>query len=93
MTVRRLCLMVVAGILTAASVGAAGPLAPPCTPDPASCEHPAPPREPSPASEAHAAQQHPCDWVETCQLPCGGEGTECCHAEWNCPPDASLPRC
>jgi hypothetical protein len=37
--------------------------------------------------------RHPCDWVETCQLPCGREGGECCHAEWNCPPDANLPRC
>ncbi|HEX8822684.1 MAG TPA: hypothetical protein VF794_22340 [Archangium sp.] len=36
---------------------------------------------------------HPCDWVETCQLPCGREGGDCCHAEWNCPPDANLPRC
>lgn len=37
--------------------------------------------------------RHPCDWVETCQFPCGREGGECCHAEWNCPPDANLPRC
>ncbi len=36
---------------------------------------------------------HPCDWVETCQLPCGREGGDCCHAEWSCPPDANLPRC
>jgi hypothetical protein len=37
--------------------------------------------------------QHPCGWVETCQLPCGREGSDCCHAEWDCPPDPHLPPC
>lgn len=40
-----------------------------------------------------APEHHPCDWVETCQLPCTREGGQCCHAEWSCPPDVNLPRC
>ncbi|HEX8441447.1 hypothetical protein [Archangium sp.] len=36
---------------------------------------------------------HPCGWVETCQYPCEGEGNTCCHADWDCPLDANLPRC
>ncbi|QRN96975.1 hypothetical protein JRI60_49790 [Archangium violaceum] len=44
-------------------------------------------------SSSPTSERHPCDWVETCQLPCGREGGECCHAEWSCPPDANLPRC
>ena len=49
-----------------------------------------PPPEPVRAAQV---QQHPCDWVETCQYPCGGEADNCCQGEWNCPPDLTLPRC
>jgi hypothetical protein len=45
------------------------------------------------SKERLSSPQHPCSWVETCQLPCSGEGGECCRAEWDCPPDTRLPRC
>ncbi len=47
--------------------------------------------EPTNMSQDH----HPCGWVETCQFPCEGNGESgtCCHADWDCPPDANLPRC
>ncbi|WP_434385590.1 hypothetical protein [Melittangium boletus] len=75
----RLYLLALAGFVTGATAA-------PTPPEP----------PPTPAARDAAPQtagQHPCDWVETCQLPCGGDGLECCHAEWNCPPDARSPRC
>ena len=45
------------------------------------------------SQEGLSSPQHPCSWVETCQVPCSGEGGECCRAEWDCPPDPRLPRC
>ncbi len=46
-----------------------------------------------PREEARV-ERHPCDWVETCRLPCEREGGACCHAEWDCPPpEANVPRC
>ncbi len=45
------------------------------------------------SQERLSSPQHPCSWVETCQVPCSGEGGECCRAEWDCPPDPRLPRC
>jgi hypothetical protein len=92
------CLVAVAGILTGApaavvvahSAGQAR-AAMSCEPGSPGCE--APPQRLDKPPSATAPEHHPCDWVETCQLPCGREGGECCHAEWECPPDANLPRC
>lgn len=61
-----------------------------CEPGSRGCDVPERRREEPPnVSQDH----HPCGWVETCQLPCEGEGDTCCHADWDCPPDANLPRC
>ncbi|HYO57821.1 hypothetical protein [Archangium sp.] len=93
------CLVTVAGILTGAPAGVWVSLSieqtrPEMTCEPGSEDCEAPERRlEETAPHAAGPEHHPCDWVETCQLPCGREGGECCHAEWNCPPDANLPRC
>jgi hypothetical protein len=92
MTALRLGLVALVGILLGAPVGVAWPGRAPCASGARECPAPKPADEAPGAREARAGQ-HPCDWVETCQLPCGGEGGDCCHAEWDCPPDATLPRC
>lgn len=91
--------LVVAGMLTGAPVGVVAslstdkaPLAARCEPGARDCGTPERHLDEA-APPVSGSEQHPCDWVETCQLPCGREGGECCHAEWNCPPDATLPRC
>ncbi|MET0404270.1 MAG: hypothetical protein ABW123_17800 [Cystobacter sp.] len=90
MKVLRLCLVGVAGILLGASANEA--------------THRTAPGSPA-TEERHSLltlgkdaaplrpEQHPCDWVETCQFPCAGESKECCQADWNCPADLTLPRC
>lgn len=91
-------LVTVAGMLLGAPVAMVGSLSTEAARPGVACEPgtgecgPVKPEEPAPQS-AGLESSHPCDWVETCQLPCGREGGECCHAEWNCPPDANLPRC
>mgnify|MGYP007020570472 CR=1 FL=1 len=92
------CLVAAAGMLLGAPVAMVGSLSmEPARPG-VTCEPGArdcgvlKEEEPVPRSVG-LESSHPCDWVETCQLPCGREGGECCHAEWNCPPDANLPRC
>jgi hypothetical protein len=92
-------ILVVAGMLTGAPVGVVASLSSEqarpgarCEPGATGCG--APERHLDEATpQASGSDHHPCDWVETCQLPCAREGGECCHAEWNCPPDATLPRC
>ncbi|QRK10671.1 hypothetical protein JQX13_11675 [Archangium violaceum] len=99
MNATRICLLVVAGMLTGAPVGVVGALTPEqlrpgvtrCEPGTRDCGAPRHGDETTP--RASSTENHPCDWVETCQVPCGSEGGDCCHAEWNCPPDANLPRC
>ncbi len=92
-----ICLVAVAGIFTGAlaavGVGFTEQARPElaCEPNSEGCEAPERRLEEA-APHAAGPEHHPCDWVETCQLPCGREG-ECCHAEWNCPPDMNLPRC
>lgn len=91
-------LVAVAGMLLAAPMAMVGSLSTEAAPPGVACEPGA--RDCGPVKVEETAPQaaglesrHPCDWVETCQLPCGREGGECCQAEWNCPPDANLPRC
>ncbi|WNG13497.1 hypothetical protein [Cystobacter fuscus] len=96
MMARRLGLLAVVGILIGgilieAPVGMAWQHEPPCPPGARECTPPEPLDESS-APRADRTEQHPCDWVETCQFPCG-EGSVCCQADWNCPADATLPRC
>jgi hypothetical protein len=92
--------LVVAGMLTGAPVGGVASLSSEqarpgarCEPGARECGAPERPLLDEVLPQASGSEHHPCDWVETCQLPCGREGGECCHAEWNCPPDANLPRC
>lgn len=61
-----------------------------CEPGTRGCGAQAPGKDETPSVTPDV---HPCGWVETCQLPCDGDGRECCHADWECPPDATLPRC
>jgi len=92
------CLAAVAGLLSGVAVVreprslATRPPGPAvtCEPGTRGCETPEQRVDETPSL---APDNHPCDWVETCQLPCGREGGDCCHAEWECPPDANLPRC
>ncbi len=98
MKATRVCLAIVVGLLTGAQLAGVGELSngPPragmtCEPGARNCE--APERLGETVPRTTSAENHPCDWVETCLVPCGREGGECCHAEWNCPPDANLPRC
>lgn len=92
------CMAAVAGMLLGLPVAVVGSVSTESAPAGVRCEQGTGDcgelelQEPAPQAtglESH----HPCDWVETCQLPCGREGGQCCHAEWNCPPDAKLPRC
>ena len=92
---RRVYLAALVGILAGAAAARVRPGEPlssrdTCRPD--TCR--APERRLDEASSHPArSEHHPCDWVETCQVPCAREGAACCHAEWNCPPDLTLPRC
>ena len=92
------CLAAVAGLLTSAPVREPRSLSARPLPEPAvTCEPGTPgcaaPQQRVDEPPVLSPENHPCDWVETCQLPCGREGGDCCHAEWECPPDANMPRC
>ncbi|HEX5745157.1 MAG TPA: hypothetical protein VFZ09_02875 [Archangium sp.] len=98
MKAMRVCVVAVAGMLLGLPLGVVGsvstePVPPGVTCEPGTRDCGARQGEETVPQSAGLESQHPCDWVETCQLPCGREGGECCHAEWNCPPDANLPRC
>jgi hypothetical protein len=89
MKVLRLFLVGVAGILLGASVNEAGRGS---APSPVGMEeHCVLTAREKEATTLHA-EQHPCDWVETCRYPCDGKASECCHGDWNCPPNVTLPR-